>query len=96
MTAILQAQILSRRNQYDAALELMKSFVDMKNAVPSDRSKRIRMMADTMEQIAERMKGPDQKTMAEHYIRTAEMFYRQYVQRTSLTIHGPGNVLHSP
>ncbi len=57
----------------------MKSFVDMKNAVPSDRSKRIRMMADTMEQIAERMKGPDQKTMAEHYIRTAEMFYRQYV-----------------
>jgi tetratricopeptide (TPR) repeat protein len=25
------------------------------------------------------MKGPDQKTMAEHYIRTAEMFYRQYV-----------------
>ncbi|MGA2062884.1 MAG: tetratricopeptide repeat protein, partial [Thermoguttaceae bacterium] len=76
---VLQAQILVRRNQFDEALELMKTFVDMKNAVPSDRSKRIRMMAETMEQMTERMKGPDQKTMAEHYIRTAEMFYRQYV-----------------
>ena len=37
------------------------------------------MMAEAMEQLTEQMKGPDQKTMAEHYIRTAEMFYRQYV-----------------
>ncbi len=78
-TIVLQAQILAHRNQFDEALELMKSFVDMKNALPSDRSSRIRMMAETMEQLTERMKGPDQKTMAEHYIRTAEMFYRQYV-----------------
>jgi tetratricopeptide (TPR) repeat protein len=79
-TIVLQAQILARRNKFDDALELMKSFVDMKNAVPSDRSKRIRMMAEAMEEITERMKkNPDQKTMAEHYIRTAETFYRQYV-----------------
>ncbi len=78
-TIILQAQILVRHNQLDEALELMKTFVDMKNAIPTDRSKRIRMMAESMEQLTEQMKSPDQKTMAEHYIRTAEMFYRQYV-----------------
>jgi tetratricopeptide (TPR) repeat protein len=78
-TIVLRSQILVRKNQFDEALELMKSFVDMKNAVPPDRSKRIRMMAETMEQMTDRMKGPDQKSMAEHYIRTAEMFYRQYV-----------------
>jgi tetratricopeptide (TPR) repeat protein len=79
-TVVLQAQILARRNKLDDSLELMKSFVDMKNAIPPDRSKRIRMMAEAMEEITERMKkNPDQKTMAEHYIRTAETFYRQYV-----------------
>ena len=79
VTVILQAQIMARRNQFDEALELMKSFVDMKDAMPPDRSKRIHLMAENMEQMAEQMKGPDQKSMAEHYIRTAEMFYRQYV-----------------
>jgi cellulose synthase operon protein C len=78
-TIMLRAEILARRNQFDEALELMKSFVDMKKASPPERSKRIRLMANTMEQLTERLKSPDQKTMAEHYIRTAEMFYRQYV-----------------
>ncbi|MGD0382519.1 MAG: tetratricopeptide repeat protein [Thermoguttaceae bacterium] len=79
-TVVLQAQIMARRNQFDDALELMKSFVDMKNAIPPERSKRILMMAEAMEEITEGMKkNPDQKTMAEHYIRTAETFYRQYV-----------------
>jgi tetratricopeptide (TPR) repeat protein len=79
-TIVLQAQIMARRNQFDEALELMKSFVDMKNAVPPDRSKRIRMMAEAMEELTERMKkNPDQKIIAEHYSRTTEAFYRQYV-----------------
>jgi tetratricopeptide (TPR) repeat protein len=78
-TIVLQAEVLVRRNQFEDALDLMKGFVDMKNAVPPDRSKRIRMMAESMEQLTERLKGPDQKTTAEHYIRTAEMFIRQYV-----------------
>ena len=78
-TIVLQAEVMVRRNQFEDALDLMKSFVDMKNAVPADRSKRIKMMAESMEQLTERLKGPDQKTIAEHYIRTAEMFFRQYV-----------------
>ncbi len=78
-TVVLQAEFLTRRNQYEEALDLIKSFVDLKNAIPADRSKRIRMMAETIEQLAEKLKSPDQKTIAERYIRTAEMFYRQYV-----------------
>ena len=75
----LQAELLARRNQFEEALDLIKSFVDMKDAQPTDRSKRIQMMAQLMEQLTERLKGPDRETMAERYIRTAEMFHRQYV-----------------
>lgn len=78
-TIVLQAEILARRNQYEDALDLMKSFVDKKNATPSDRSTRIRMMAETMEKLSSKLAGPDQKSMAERYIKTAEMFYRQFV-----------------
>jgi len=79
VTIILQAEVLARRNQYEESLDLMKRFVDLKTAVPADRSKRVQMMAGTMEQIAQRLKDPDQKTMADRFVRTAELFYRQYV-----------------
>ena len=78
-TIMLQAQVMAGHNQYDEALDLMKSFVDMKNATPADRSTRIRMMAETMEQLIERLNSPDQKTLSERFVRTTEMFYRQYV-----------------
>jgi cellulose synthase operon protein C len=77
-TVVLQAELMAHRNKFEEALDLMKSFVDMKNAIPEDRSLRIKIMADAMEKTLDRLKAPEQKTMAERYLRTAEMYYRQY------------------
>jgi tetratricopeptide (TPR) repeat protein len=78
-TVVLQAETLVRRNQFEEALDLLKSFVDRENAVPQDRSQRIRTMAEAMESLAERIKDTGQKPMVDRYLRSAEMYYRQYV-----------------
>ncbi|MGA2063132.1 MAG: tetratricopeptide repeat protein, partial [Thermoguttaceae bacterium] len=78
-TIVLQADLLFQRNQHEEALLLLKKFIDQKNAVPPERSKRLRMMAEEIEQLAARLKDPDQKSMADRYIRTAETLYSQYI-----------------
>jgi tetratricopeptide (TPR) repeat protein len=78
-TAILQAELLFGRSQFADALELLRKFVDRRNALPEDRLKRVRMMAETMEELAARLKAPEQEKMAERYLQSAEMLYRQYI-----------------
>ncbi len=78
-TIIVQAELLFQRNQYEEALNLLNNFVDQKNATPPERSKRLRMMAEEMEQLAVRLTDPEQKSMADRYIRTAEKLYSQYI-----------------
>jgi tetratricopeptide (TPR) repeat protein len=78
-TIVLQAELLFQRNQYKEALDLLKDFVDQKNAIPPERSKRLHTMAEEIEQLAMRLKDPDQKSMADRYLRTAETLYTQYI-----------------
>ncbi len=78
-TVILQAELFFRRNQFTEAMELLRKFIDRKNAFPEDRLKRVHMMAETLEELAGRLKAPDQEKMADQYLQNAEMLYRQYV-----------------
>ena len=77
-TIVLQAKLLFQRKQYEEALDLINKFVDQKNAVPTERSKRLRMMAEEIEYLVTGLNDPDQKSMADLYIRTAEKLYSQY------------------
>jgi cellulose synthase operon protein C len=78
-TLTLQAKLLFQRKQYKEALDLLNKFVDQSNAIPPERSKRLRMMAEEIEYLASRLNDPDQKSMADLYIRTAEKLYSQYI-----------------
>ncbi|MGW8257639.1 MAG: tetratricopeptide repeat protein, partial [Thermoguttaceae bacterium] len=78
-TVTLQANMLVRRGRYEDALDTLKSFVDHKHTVPTDRSQRMRIVADTLEKLAEHIKESGQKVVAENYLRNAEMYYRQYI-----------------
>ncbi|MBN2578219.1 MAG: tetratricopeptide repeat protein [Pirellulales bacterium] len=78
-TTQLEAEILFRRGKEEEAFQLLQGFVDRANARPADRSLRIYYMADTMEKLAQRIQGTDRQATAEEYLRTADIYYRQYV-----------------
>ena len=77
-TVLLQAELMVRHNKAEEALDLMKSFVDRPNAVPADRTQRIRLMALAMEDFVQRVLGAAETVDRERYVRTAELFQRQY------------------
>jgi cellulose synthase operon protein C len=77
-TVVLQAELLVRTNKAEEALDLMKSFVDRTDAIPADRGLRIRLMAEAMENFVQRIGGEQGGIDTERYLRTAEMYQRQY------------------
>ncbi len=77
-TILLQAELLVRQNKAEEALDLMKSFVDRPNAVPGDRGQRVRLMAIAMEDFVHRVLSVEQSMDSERYLRTAELYLRQY------------------
>jgi tetratricopeptide (TPR) repeat protein len=77
-TFILRAELLARTNKAEEGLDLLKSFIDRPNAIPNDRSQRIKMIAQTMEDFVTRVIGAEQKVDAERFLRTAELYLRQY------------------
>jgi cellulose synthase operon protein C len=79
-TTQLEAETLFRRGKPQEAMQLLQGFVDKPHARPADRSMRIFYMADVMERLARRFQGTEHKSLAQEYLRTAEMYYRQYVE----------------
>jgi predicted Zn-dependent protease len=77
-TVVLQAELLVRTNKAEEALDLMKSFVDRPEAMPADRSERIRIMAVAMENFVKRIGAQEGGIDSERYLRTAEQYLRRY------------------
>ena len=90
-TVLLQAELLVRRGKPEEALDLMKGFIDRDNAIPNDRSQRIRYMALSMEDFAARVTTADQ-SVSERFLRTGEMFMRAVRGRPSVVGDGVGGV----
>lgn len=78
-TTSFQADLLFRRGKYEEALQLLKGFIDLPGADPADRSARMRLVAENLEQLAARMESDAAQTMRPTYVRDAEMIFRQYV-----------------
>jgi len=81
ITASLQADTLFRKKEYEKTLDLLKSFLDNKDAQPSDRGVRMRLVAEKLEELAHRLTESNQKPTAERYNQQAEMLYRVYVDQ---------------
>lgn len=83
ITVGLRAEVLVAKNEPKQALELLRAFIDKSDAQPPDRSMRIRLAAEKIEQLAQRQTKPAQKEAAESFLHQAEMFYRAFADVNS-------------
>jgi tetratricopeptide (TPR) repeat protein len=79
-TVILQARVYCKRSQHENALQILNGFVDQKDAVPTDRFQRIKMMAEALEQLCDSLDDPGQKPAADKYARAADKLWLEYVE----------------
>ena len=71
----LRADILLRRNQPDAMVDLLMSYVDRPNSQPPNRSDRLVLAAQLLERFADRLTEPRQKPAATLCLQKAEKLY---------------------
>ena len=90
ITAVgLRAELLVAKDEPDKALDLLKAFVDNRDARPPERNVRVRLVAETIEQIAGRLTKAGKKETADRFVREAETLYRVYVDQS----HGQDSIL---
>ncbi|MFZ5828450.1 MAG: tetratricopeptide repeat protein [Planctomycetota bacterium] len=80
-TISLRAEILFRRGDYQAVLELLKSFIDREGAVPTQRDLRMRQVAERLQHFHSRMTAGAALGIAPIYARDADMIFQQYVDQ---------------
>ena len=78
-TSRLRAEVLFRHGKYQAALELLKDYVDKPGAQPTDRSTRLRLAADALEQFSRRLTDATQQVFSPSYRREAELMLRDCI-----------------
>ena len=83
ITVGLRAEMLTSKGEADQAFNLLKAFIDKKEAHPSERSLRIRLVAEKLEQLAGRLTKPAQKPTAERFVHQAEVLYRNYAEENA-------------
>lgn len=79
--AALRADWLCATKQPEKALELLKGFVDLPDALPKDREARLRLTADKLSQLGLQLNQQEQKPLAEQFAAAAEKLYREYLQK---------------
>ena len=77
----LRAEVLVAKNEPDKALDLLKAFIDKRDARPPERNVRVRLVAEKLEQLAERLTKAGKKEAADRFVHQAEMLYRAYVDQ---------------
>ena len=77
----LRADILLRRNELDAMVDLLMSYVDRSNAQPPGRPDRVALAAQLLERFAERLTEPRQKPAATLCLQKAEKLYRSLAEQ---------------
>jgi cellulose synthase operon protein C len=82
-TVSLRADVLVGDNQPEQALELLKTYIDKPNAQPSEHAVRVRLVAEKLEQLSQRLTKPAQKATAERLRQQAEMLLQAYVDQVN-------------
>ena len=80
-TVGLRAEMLVARNEPDKALDLLKAFIDKPDARPPERTVRIRLVAEKLEQLAGRLTKAGKIEAADRFVHRAEMLYRAYLDQ---------------
>jgi cellulose synthase operon protein C len=78
-TVGLRAEVLVAKNEPDKAIKLLNEFIDKKGARPPERNVRVRLVAEKFEQLARRLNKPNQKALADRFVRQAETLYRAHL-----------------
>lgn len=81
VTVGLRAELLLVKNKPDKAFAALGKFLDSPNARPPDRKMRVRFVAEKLEQLAKKLTKPEQKPIAEHFVRQSETLLRAYVDQ---------------
>jgi len=79
--AVMRARILSGRKRHDQAIRILKDYVDNPSPVGSTRPTRLRQTAQALENLAKHVIGPGRDAATEQYLKQAEIYLREYVQR---------------
>ena len=78
-TIYLQSETLFHRKKYEATMDTVKSFLDRPKAIPEDRTQRIRLVARALGIFAKQLDQPGQEMNRQQFIRSATLYYRQYI-----------------
>ena len=78
-TTRLRADLLIRRRKYDEAYDLLAQFVERDDAIPSDRTTRLRLVAAALESISDELQQKGLDAQATKFSNQAETLYREYV-----------------
>jgi cellulose synthase operon protein C len=74
------ADVLCATNQASQAFDALKDFVDNVDALPRDRSLRLRVVANKLGELGDQLKKPSDKAVAEKCISQAEILLRTYAK----------------
>jgi cellulose synthase operon protein C len=81
VTVGVRAEMLVAKNESPKALELLRAFIDKPDAQPPERTVRMRLVAEKLEDLGQKLKQRNQKTAAKLLTQQAEAFYRAYVEQ---------------
>jgi cellulose synthase operon protein C len=79
-TASLQADLLCSTNEPLQAFNVLKSFVDKTDSIPTGRAARLRVVAEKLDQLGRQLTNPDQAAMAAKFATQAESLYRTFLK----------------
>jgi tetratricopeptide (TPR) repeat protein len=81
VTVGMRAELLLVKNKPDKAFAALGKFLDSPNARPPDRKIRVRFVAEKLEKLAKKLTKPEQKPIAEHFVRQSQTLLRAYVDQ---------------
>ena len=80
VTLALRTDLLCADKQPEKAFDLLKEFADKLDIEAKEHDARMRLAADKLNQLAQRLAGSEQEKLAEKFFKQAETYLREYVK----------------
>jgi tetratricopeptide (TPR) repeat protein len=79
--ARLRATIYSHRHRHNLAIQTIRDYVENASSIRVPRHSRARRGAEALESMARQVRGPGRDAAVERYLKQAEIYWREYVQK---------------